>query len=480
MGTKRSPSAPDDPATPGVSAYRSQGWLIPGAVVADKYRLEGKLGEGSMGSVWAATHLALETSVAIKLMTWIVVTDEEDGSSDPVGSRDRSVGRRARFEREAKAAAQIRSANVVQVFDYGIHEGVPFIVMERLVGEDLNKRLKREKLLAPDVVARLVRPIARALQRAHDVGLVHRDLKPANIFLAKEGDNEVPKIVDFGVVKAIRGEHSIRGPKSADEDEDTIEGTIIGTPSYMSPEQAMGRADIDHRSDLWSFGVILFQALTGQKPFTGEAMFEALVKICSAPIPVATSIVPELPPGTDAFFARAFEREVNHRFQSARELEHAFYTLVSRPAMSIPPPGAPEGAAPKPLVAARDEWREKVANLWSRARRIPRTWSIAATALAGLLAALLALRHGGAGARTPAAAAASGVTAIEPSSAPASPRPLASAPEPAAASASASATASAPTLAPASTPVPASSLPRVPVHGRPVALPHRPKRDLGY
>jgi serine/threonine-protein kinase len=305
---------------------------------------------------------------------------------------------------------------------------------------------------------------------------VHRDLKPANIFLAKEGDNEVPKIVDFGVVKAIRGEHSLRGPKSADkdedEDEDTVEGTIIGTPSYMSPEQALGRADIDHRSDLWSFGVILFQALTGQKPFAGEAMFEALVKICSAPIPLARSIVPELPPGTDAFFARAFEREVNQRFQSAREVEQAFYTLVSRPAMSIPPPQAPEAAAPTPPVAAKSEWRAKVANLWSRARRIPRTWSIAATALAGLLAALLALGHGGAGARTPAAATASGapVPATEPASATEPPPPLASATEPASATASAA----------ASTPVPASSLPRAPVHGHPAAPPHRPKRDLGY
>jgi serine/threonine-protein kinase len=439
-----------------------------------------------MGSVWAATHLALDTSVAIKLMTWIVVRDEEDGSSDPVGSRgsrssrDRSVDRRARFEREAKAAAQIRSANVVQVFDYGIHEGVPFIVMERLVGEDLNKRLKREKRLAPDVVARLVRPIARALQRAHDVGLVHRDLKPANIFLAKEGDNEVPKIVDFGVVKAIRGEHSsLRGPKSADEDEDTVEGTIIGTPSYMSPEQAMGRAGIDHRSDLWSFGVILFQALTGQKPFMGEAMFEALVKICSGPIPLAASIVPDLPPGTDAFFARAFEREANQRFQSAREMEQAFYTLVSRPAMSIPPPEAPEAAAPTPSAAVKGEWRAKVANLWSQARRIPRPWLIGGTAVVGLLAALLALGHGGAGDRTPTAAAASGAPEPASASAPEPAPPPASAPEPAPPPASPTEPAPATASAAAST-VPASTLPRTPVHGHPAAPPHRPKRDLGY
>jgi serine/threonine-protein kinase len=454
--------------------------MTPGAVVADKYRLEGKLGEGSMGSVWAATHLALETSVAIKLMTWIVVGDDEDGSSTGISSRDRSVDRRARFEREAKAAAQIRSANVVQVFDYGVHQGVPFIVMERLVGEDLNKRLKREKRLTPAVVARLVRPIARALQRAHDVGLVHRDLKPANIFLAKEGDSEVPKIVDFGVVKAIRGEHTLGQPKSAGEDEDTVEGTIIGTPSYMSPEQAMGRADIDHRSDLWSFGVILFQALTGQKPFAGEAMFEALLKICSAPIPLATSIAPELPPGADAFFARAFERDVNQRFQSAREVEQAFYTLVSRPAMSIPPPEAPEAAAPTPPVVARGEWRAKVANLWSRAQRIPGTWLIGATVVVGLLAALLALGHGGTGDRTPAAAAASGATAPESASAAPPPPPVASAPEPPPPVASGTEPASVTASAAASMPVPASTLPRAPVHGHPAAPPHRPKRDLGY
>ncbi|MGH7439923.1 MAG: protein kinase domain-containing protein, partial [Polyangiaceae bacterium] len=171
-------SAPPETSPPTSEGARSRDWLAEGELVAEKYRLVRKLGKGAMGSVWEATHLALDTSVAIKFLTWDAAASGAEGdaaqasqAANDSGSQKRQDAR-ARFEREAKAAAQIRSANVVQVFDYGVDRAVPFIVMELLNGEDLNKRLQREGRLTPAATARLVQAVSRALQRAHDLGLV--------------------------------------------------------------------------------------------------------------------------------------------------------------------------------------------------------------------------------------------------------------------------------------------------------------------
>src|SRR5258708_39697427 len=170
------PDAPAAGATP--DSLRSRDWVAPGELVAQKYRLERKLGKGAMGAVWEATHLALDTPVAIKFLTWDAAGPAADGV-EPYLSDTASQKRadaRARFQREAKAAAQIRSANVVQVFDYGVDRAVPFIVMELLDREDLNRRLQREGKLTPAAAARLVQAIARARPRRHDVGLRHPSL----------------------------------------------------------------------------------------------------------------------------------------------------------------------------------------------------------------------------------------------------------------------------------------------------------------
>jgi eukaryotic-like serine/threonine-protein kinase len=472
-------SATDPPGSP-------RGWLATGELVAGKYRLERKLGKGAMGSVWVATHLALETPVAIKFMTWSAPPEGEtkEPQDPPVGSSDPGADRRARFEREAKAAAQIRSANVVQVFDYGVDRGVPFIVMELLEGEDLNKRLQREGRLTPTATASLVQAIARALQRAHDVGLVHRDLKPGNIFLAKEGDHEVPKVVDFGVVKTLRGVHKLASEEGS---ENTVEGTLIGTPSYMSPEQAMAREDVDHRSDLWSFGVILFQTLTGMKPFPGGQLFEALIRICSDPIPHASAIAPDLPSGVDAFFARALERDVGKRFQSAREMERAFYALVARPTTSLPPEAMHE-QAPRPIAATRQpRAAQAIYDMVARAARSKQRVWVAAIAAAVLLGAVsfVALRrsetHGDAS--RPTASSTTLGDQVPTSSATQSPAPELPIP---------TAAGSAAVLETEATPAPPQSAQHrgglVPaatttVHRSPSTPPpstHKPKRDLGY
>jgi serine/threonine-protein kinase len=428
-----------------------------------------------MGSVWAGTHLALDTPVAIKFMTWTAPQVEASASREPEGEED-PVERRTRFEREAKAAAQIRSANVVQVFDYGVDRGVPFIVMELLEGEDLHKRLQREGRLSPEATARLMQAVARALQRAHDMGLVHRDLKPGNIFLAKEGDHEVPKVVDFGVVKALPGQHKL----GTEGSENTVEGTLIGTPSYMSPEQAMGRSNVDHRSDLWSLGVIIFQTLTGMKPFASGHLFEALVRICSDPIPRASSIVADLPAGVDAFFERALERGVGKRLQSAREMERAFYALIARPSNSLPPDAAALGGTgrleeARSEATVRDEWTATPRRSFGRLLVIG---FVAAGALV-IAAALVASREK----RAPAPAGPPSAVAESTSTSPLSSASVLSAPDhaPPENSALPPAPPEVVSAAPSSRATPGlvrsigSGHPSSPGHNPP-----KPKRDLGY
>jgi serine/threonine-protein kinase len=299
-----------------------------GAVVADKYRLERLLKSGGMGTVWVAHHLTLDTAVAIKFMS-MPEDDERGVSSSGVGSDDGAISR-ARFEREARAAAQIRSANVVQILDYGVDRGAAYIVMELLDGHDLELRLRRGRRLTLQEAAKIVTPVLHLLQRAHDAGMVHRDLKPANIFLAKDGDAEVPKVLDFGVAKSSE--------RTTTEGDLTADRTLIGTPHYASPEQLKNSAKIDHRADLWSMGVVLFRMVTGKKPFRSSEMIEAIVEVCSATVPSATSVAPDLPKEVDAFFARALERDLERRFQSAREMAQALNALVTtvadRPAAS--------------------------------------------------------------------------------------------------------------------------------------------------
>jgi serine/threonine-protein kinase len=289
-----------------------------GTVVAGKYRLERLLKAGGMGAVWVATHLTLDTPVAIKFMS---IPVDDDGTHSKRGhSSDAGGISRARFEREAKTAAQIRSANVVQILDYGVDRATAYIVMELLDGQDLHQRLRRNTRVPLDQTAKIIVPVLHLLQRAHDAGMVHRDLKPGNIFLAKDGDTEVPKVLDFGVAKAVE--------KSRADNDLTADKTIIGTPHYASPEQLKNSAKIDHRADLWSMGVVVFRMLTGQKPFRAGPLVEAIVEVCTAPIPTATSIAPDLPPEVDAFFARALARNIDERFQSAREMAQALTALV--------------------------------------------------------------------------------------------------------------------------------------------------------
>ncbi|HVY27749.1 MAG TPA: protein kinase [Polyangiaceae bacterium] len=283
----------------------------PPGLVAGKYRLTQLIGRGGMGSVWEGTHTTLGTHVAVKFI-------EAEYAESPEA--------RNRFENEARAAAKLRSKHVVEVYDHGMtDDGRPFIVMEYLRGEPLDKRLDRVGRLPAKDTARIVMQVCRALSKAHAAGIVHRDLKPENVFLVWDDEDgaDVAKVVDFGIAKFTDKQ---LGNSSA-----TRTGSVLGTPYYMSPEQARGLRSVDFRSDLWSVGVIAYRCIVGILPFEGEAVGDLLVKLCTAPLPVPSQLAPDIPPGFDAWFARALTREPEGRFSNASELAESLAAVCGIP-----------------------------------------------------------------------------------------------------------------------------------------------------
>ena len=292
-----------------------------GSVIAERYCLLQKLGAGGMGSVWLAHDQSLDSRCAVKLV-------------DPEKAADEEV--RVRFAREAKAAAQVRGANVVDIFDHGVWDGTPFIVMEYLEGEDLGARLDRSGPLDLEQTYQIISQVARALVRAHAAGIVHRDLKPENIFLVPGDDQEVAKVLDFGIAKHEL--YSLAGKT-------TKTGSFMGTPYYMSPEQARGK-NIDWRSDLWALGVIAFQCLTGRPPFESEALGELMGMIIYDPIPGITACNRALPPALEAWWERAVSRDREQRFQSAKDLADAFGEAINTTKQMVVPSIAPRPRLP--------------------------------------------------------------------------------------------------------------------------------------
>jgi serine/threonine-protein kinase len=260
-----------------------------------RYRVLSKLGQGGMGSVWRAEHVELGTHVALKLM-------------DPAIAQHPEAA--ARFKREAYSAASLRSRHVVQIIDYGVDAGTPYIAMELLEGESLGDRLAREPQLSPGMTAWVLLQTGKAMARAHEAGLVHRDLKPDNIFIAVDSGDEIVKVLDFGIAK------SAHNPELGGLQTQT--GTMLGTPYYMSPEQASGRRTVDHRTDIWALTVITYECLVGRRPFEGNSLGELILAVCSDAAPVPSAAAP-VPAGFDEWFARGTARDPGLRYQSVAE-----------------------------------------------------------------------------------------------------------------------------------------------------------------
>lgn len=278
---------------------------LDGRILGGRYRLLQPLGKGGMGTVWTAQHIELDSRVAVKLI------DEQVVESTSV---------RERFRLEAKLAANLNSDHVVRMLDYGVDSGTPYIVMELLDGESLDRRLERVGRLSAAELANLLSQVALALDRAHARGLIHRDLKPANLFLARTDDGrECVKLLDFGTAKSLRGEDVSLSQ--------TRTGTLVGSPAYMSPEQLRGARDIDASSDLWSLGVVAYECLVGQRPFEGRTIADLTIRICAEPLPIPSEHAP-VPDGFDAWFARACAREPRARLRSAHDLVASFEALI--------------------------------------------------------------------------------------------------------------------------------------------------------
>jgi eukaryotic-like serine/threonine-protein kinase len=274
--------------------------LLDGQIYAGRYRVVRKLGDGAMGAVYEAENVLIRRNVAIKVL------------HPHVAERHDAL---RRFEREAQAAGRIGSPHIVEVLDMGqIEGGARFLVMELLEGVTLAQRIRDAGRLPPEEAAGLVMQLLAGLGAAHAADIVHRDLKPANVFLVGRGGGDYVKILDFGVSKfAVAG----------DDMGMTGAGSVLGTPLYMSPEQAKGARHVDHRSDLYAVGVLLYECVTGKVPFEAETFNELIFRIVLEAPPPIESVVPDLDPAFVAIVHKAMAREVGERYQTAREMHDA-------------------------------------------------------------------------------------------------------------------------------------------------------------
>jgi eukaryotic-like serine/threonine-protein kinase len=281
-----------------------------GHTIDGRCRILRELGKGGMGVVYEAEHVGTGRRVAVKVI------------NAEMAQQDEMV---RRFQREARAAGSIETPHIVHVSDTGTDatSGVIFMVMELLRGEDLQQLLRRLGKLPPLLSLRLVGQACIGLDKAHEAGVIHRDLKPANLFLSRHDNGDVTvKVVDFGIAK-IKADRI-----NAEEAGLTRTGGMLGSPLYMAPEQAKGRKTIDHRADIWSLGVVLYQALTGQTPHPVESLAALILAICLEPAPPIQDVAPWVPPEIALLVHRSLAIDPEARFPSVSAMLEAIRQVV--------------------------------------------------------------------------------------------------------------------------------------------------------
>jgi len=279
-----------------------------GSTLVNRYRIESKIQKGGMGTVFLATHLELGKVVAVKIF-----------HADLAEKKTLTI----RFINEAKGTASLHHRNIVDIIDIGTDEkGIPFFVMEYLKGDSLKDRLKRLfHGMHPAEAADIMIQVLTGLHVAHGRKIIHRDLKPGNIFISKEADgSEIVKILDFGVAK-------FKELEGIDGVELTTDGSVVGTPSFMSPEQATGKLkEVDHRSDLYSCGLILYRCLTGMNPFKGDTPLETIHNILNLQPPPPSFIVESIPKELDEIILKSIDKDKTKRYQDCRSFVEALKT----------------------------------------------------------------------------------------------------------------------------------------------------------
>jgi len=308
------------------------------------YKITAKLGEGGMGVVYLAEHPVIGKKVAMK-----AIHPELSKNSDVV----------SRFVTEAKAVNQIWHEHIVDIADFGnTPDGEFYFVMEYLQGESLSDRLRRENRLDAPSALSITGQIADALNASHEQGIIHRDLKPENIFLCinRGAGRDFVKVLDFGLAKLTLHDQKVSHK--------TRTGSVMGTPYYMSPEQCEGKIEIDHRADIYSLGVLLFEMLTGKVPFGGDGYGEIIVKHVTMPPPSVRSINPDQPEELDLILYRALAKDRDQRFQTMNEFEAALkdpksYASVA-PVIGIPEDLSGVARAASPMARAEMDARSKL------------------------------------------------------------------------------------------------------------------------
>src|SRR2546421_2264173 len=316
----------------GVALESSSDELL-GQTLAGKYRIDEELSEGGMGTVYKGTHVLMDKTVAIKVLRPSLAADEKIV---------------ARFSREARAASRISHPHAISVTDFGEDEnGIVFLVMEYLDGRTLKEIVRSEGPLALDRIVEIVRQVAGALDAAHQQGVIHRDLKSDNIMLSRTDGGEWAKVLDFGIAK-------IQQPHGAPDPDITAANLVVGTPQYMSPEQCAQLGPLDPRSDIYSFGVILYEMLAGRVPFTGESPTVIMMKQVQDPPPSVLEARPDLPVAVAEVVMRALAKQPSDRFQSAGEFSAALSEGAAG-AAAAPVVAAPETVPNAPVEAIDDD-----------------------------------------------------------------------------------------------------------------------------